>query len=47
MLFGVDPADPTTLALAIVGITLVAVFASFLPAMRATGIQPTQVLREE
>jgi len=47
LLFGVNPADPVTLALAIGGLTLVAVVASLLPAMRATGIHPMQVLREE
>ena len=47
MLFGVNPADPFTLALAIGGMTLVAVAASLLPALRATGIHPMQVLREE
>jgi putative ABC transport system permease protein len=47
MLFGVSPADPITLALAIGGLALVAVVASLLPAVRATGIHPMQVLREE
>jgi putative ABC transport system permease protein len=47
MLFGVNPADPFTLAVAIGGMTLVAVAASLLPALRATGIHPMQVLREE
>jgi predicted permease len=47
MLFGVNPADPMTLALAIGGLTLVAVIASLLPAVRATGIHSMQVLREE
>ena len=47
MLFGVNPADPFTLALAIGGLTLVALAASLLPALRATGIHPMQVLREE
>jgi putative ABC transport system permease protein len=47
MLFGVNPADPITLALAIGGLALVAVVASLLPAVRATGIHPMQVLREE
>jgi predicted permease len=47
MLFGVDPADPITFALAIGGLTIVAVVASLLPAVRATGIHPMQVLREE
>jgi putative ABC transport system permease protein len=47
MLFGVKPADPITLAVAIGGLTLVAVAASLLPAVRATGVQPVEVLREE
>jgi putative ABC transport system permease protein len=47
LLFGVNPADPITLVLAIGGLTLVAVVASLLPAVRATGIHPMQVLREE
>ena len=47
MLFGVNPADPITLALASGGLALVAAVASLLPAVRATGIHPMQVLREE
>jgi ABC-type antimicrobial peptide transport system permease subunit len=47
LLFGVNPADPITFALAIGGLTLIAVVASLLPAVRATGIHPMQVLREE
>jgi putative ABC transport system permease protein len=47
MLFGVDAADPISLLLAIGGLTLVAMVASLLPAVRATGIHPMQVLREE
>jgi len=47
MLFGVDAADPVSLGLAIGGLTLVAMAASFVPAVRATGIHPMQVLREE
>jgi putative ABC transport system permease protein len=47
MLFGVKPADPMTLVVAIGGLTLVAVAASLLPAVRATAVHPMQVLREE
>jgi ABC-type antimicrobial peptide transport system permease subunit len=47
MLFGLKPADPMTLGLAIGGLTLVALAASALPAARAAAVQPMQVLREE
>jgi putative ABC transport system permease protein len=47
MLFGVKATDPFTLALAIGSLTIVAVAASLLTAMRATAIHPTHVLREE
>ena len=47
MLYGVRPADPATFA-AITGVLLAAVaIASWLPARRAAGIQPTEALREE
>ena len=47
MLFGVTPRDPMSLALAIGGLALAAVCASLIPAARATGVQPVEVLREE
>jgi predicted permease len=47
MLFGLKPVDPLTLVLAAGGLTIVAVAASAIPAARATGVDPMQVLREE
>ncbi|HUE42287.1 MAG TPA: ABC transporter permease [Candidatus Sulfotelmatobacter sp.] len=47
LLYGLKPGDPFTLTLAIVGLSLVAGAASFLPAHRAAGLDPMQALREE
>jgi putative ABC transport system permease protein len=47
MLFGLEPFDPLTLALAAGGLTIVAVAASTIPAARAVAVDPMQVLREE
>ena len=47
LLFGIRPADPTTIAAVIVTITLVAVVASWLPAWRASRLDPSVVLRSE
>ena len=47
MLFGLKPVDPLTLALAAGGLTIIAVAASAIPAARAAGVDPMQVLREE
>jgi putative ABC transport system permease protein len=47
MLYGVTPYDPVTLV-AVVGVVLVVAFASSLiPAVRASHVEPMQVLREE
>ena len=46
-LFGVGPFDPLTLALAISVIVLVTVIAGYLPARRATGMDPLVALRYE
>ena len=46
-LFGIQPADPLTMALAAVGIASVAVFAGYMPARRATSIDPMRALRWE
>jgi predicted permease len=46
-LFGVGPFDPPTLALAISVILLVTVIAGYLPARRATGMDPLAALRYE
>ena len=47
MLFGVSPFDPLVLALAAIGVLLLAVVASTLPAFRAASIDPMQALRSE
>jgi putative ABC transport system permease protein len=47
LLFQVDPADPTTLFAVcslLIGVTM---FACYLPARRATRIEPTEALRYE
>jgi putative ABC transport system permease protein len=47
MLFGLEPRDATTLALAIGVLAGVALFAGYLPARRASRLDPMAVLREE
>jgi predicted permease len=47
LLFGVQPTDPATIASVIATITAVAVVASWLPAWRASRLDPNIVLREE
>jgi putative ABC transport system permease protein len=47
LLFGLQPSDPLTLALAAAGLTSVALASSLLPARRAASIDPMQALREE
>jgi len=47
MLFGVTPGDPLTFVAALAGITVVALFAAFLPALRAASINPIVALRDE
>jgi predicted permease len=46
-LFGVQPSDPLTIACVLLLMTLVAVFASYLPARRAAGIDPVSALRTQ
>jgi putative ABC transport system permease protein len=47
LLFGVSPFDPVALAAAAVGVLLLAVAASGLPALRAASIDPMRALRGE
>jgi ABC-type antimicrobial peptide transport system permease subunit len=47
MLFGVQPTDPAAYTLAIAGLSVVALAASWLPARRASHVPPTVALREE
>jgi ABC-type antimicrobial peptide transport system permease subunit len=47
ILYGITPADPASFALATAVLLAVAAFASFLPARRATRIDPIRALRYE
>ncbi len=47
LLFGVKPHDPVTIAGAILLLLLATVLAGFLPARRATRVQPAQALKQE
>jgi len=47
LLFGLRPGDPSTLMLAIAALAAVAGVASYVPAWRASRLEPTEALREE
>jgi putative ABC transport system permease protein len=47
LLFGLRPGDPSTLLLAIAALAGVAAVASYVPAWRASRLEPTEALREE
>jgi putative ABC transport system permease protein len=47
LLFGLGPGDPNTLVMAVLALAGVAALASYLPAKRAAGVEPTLALREQ
>jgi ABC-type antimicrobial peptide transport system permease subunit len=47
LLFGLEPGDPLTLVMAAITLAGVAMLASYLPALRASRLEPTEALREE
>ena len=47
LLFGLKPRDPLTLVMAVITLSAVAAFASFLPAYRASKLDPLKALRYE
>jgi predicted permease len=47
MLYGIQPYDPTTISAGILVLLAVALAASWIPARRAAGVQPMEVLRHE
>ena len=47
MLYGVTASDPLTYALAAIGLALVGLAACYLPARRASALDPLVALREE
>src|SRR5437763_9674742 len=47
LLFGVGPRDPVSFVLAPVGLSLIALFAAYLPARRAAQVSPMEALRTE
>ena len=47
LLFGLQPGDPATLVTSAIGLAGVAMLASYLPALRAARLEPTEALRDE
>jgi putative ABC transport system permease protein len=47
LLFGVQPHDPATLVISAVSLAIVAALASYLPALRAARLEPTEALRQQ
>jgi putative ABC transport system permease protein len=47
LLFGVQPIDPPTYAIALTALTAIAVAACSVPALRATRVDPLVALRDE
>jgi ABC-type antimicrobial peptide transport system permease subunit len=47
LIFGIQPNDPITLLASVIVLAAIAILASFLPAKRASTLNPIQALREE
>ena len=47
LLFGVTPADPATLAIVVCALAGAAACATYVPARRAAGVDPSDALRAE
>jgi ABC-type antimicrobial peptide transport system permease subunit len=47
LLFGVNPLDPLTYAAVSFGLIAAAIMASYIPALRAMGVDPAETLRSE
>ena len=47
LVFGMQPNDPVTIVLSVVGLGVIAILASWIPAVRAARLNPVQTLREE
>jgi ABC-type antimicrobial peptide transport system permease subunit len=47
LLYGLEPWDPLTLAIAVTSLTIVSLAASWLPAQRAARVPPSLALRAE
>jgi ABC-type antimicrobial peptide transport system permease subunit len=47
LLFGVNPLDPLTYAAVSLGLIAASMAASYIPALRATGVDPVEALRAE
>jgi len=47
LLFGISPLDPLTFAVVPIVLATAAMLASYLPAQRATAVDPVEVLRAE
>jgi ABC-type antimicrobial peptide transport system permease subunit len=47
LLFGVSPYDPVVLTASVIGVLMLAVAASALPALRAASVEPMKALRGE
>jgi len=45
-LFGLSPTDPFTLLMAAIALSAVALSAGYLPARRATGVEPMLAIRD-